>query len=261
MLVRLKQKNTIKSILLENDPSLNNIINALNNLKFNNQYNLIFDKCEAYRSKLLKDDKTLISWGEVGVNKKMLVKDVCRKAASKKIWAQFLFFITNNIKEPFFLEIGTNLGVSGSYILEALNNKDKAKFITMEGVSKLCEIADNQFKKISVKQKYQIYKGLYDVTFPELIKKDDKFNIIFIDGNHKKEPTLNYFNDLKSVLLSPSIIIFDDINWNSEMKQAWEIIKEDSIVSYSIDFFKLGVIIINHDKKNKTKNYKLYLSL
>ena len=169
MSVRLKQKNTIKSILLENDPSLNNIIDALNNLKFNNQYNLIFDKCEAYRSKLLQDDKTLISWGEVGVNKTMLVKDVCRKATSKKIWAQFLFFITNNIKEPYFLEIGTNLGVSGSYILEALNNKEKGKFITMEGVSKLCEIADTQFKKITVKQKYQIYEGLYDVTFPDLI--------------------------------------------------------------------------------------------
>jgi len=257
--VQIQQKNTIKNILLENSTSLNIIINSLNQLSSNN-YQSIFDKCEAYREILLQDNKTVISFDVFGMNKQMLVKDVCRKATSKKIWAQFIFLITKNIQAPYFLEIGTNLGVSGSYILEALKKKKQSKFITMEGVSKLCEIAGDQFKKISDLEKYQIYEGLYDITFPKLLKKADKFNIIFIDGNHEKVATLRYFNSLKLKLLHPGIIILDDINWNSDMQIAWQIIKNDSIVSYSIDFFKLGIIIINDNNKKASQHYKLHLS-
>jgi predicted O-methyltransferase YrrM len=130
----------------------------------------------------------------------------------------------------------------------------------MEGLPQLCDIASNQFKKISNQEKYKIYQGLYQSTFPDLMREDINFNILFIDGHHQKTPTLQYFQDLKSKLVFPAIFIFDDINWSNDMKEAWETIKSDDKVSYSIDMFQWGIIIINGQKSKSMSHYKLHLT-
>ena len=211
--------------------------------------------------KSLLNNHTLISYEVLGQNKSMQVSEICRQATSKSIWAQFLYLITKKNQSPYFLEVGTNLGVSGSYILEALKSKSESNFITLEGLPQLCQISNDQFFKISSSQKYTIVEGLYEKTFPELFRKNINFNILFIDGNHRKDATLEYFNNLKSHLKLPAVFIFDDINWSDEMKQAWKMIKSDSDVSYSIDMFKLGIIIINKKiNKFKAKHYYLHLA-
>lgn len=87
------------------------------------------------------------------------------------------------------------------------------------------------------------------------------FDVIFIDGNHQKEPTLHYFNSLKSKLNSPAVIVFDDINWNVGMQEAWEIIRNERDVNYALDLYKLGIVIIDKSDKNKSINKKLFLTL
>ncbi|MAQ70033.1 MAG: hypothetical protein CMD23_02935 [Flavobacteriales bacterium] len=263
LLIRLIEKRTIHNMLAENDQCLNDIVSSLMQLKsgrYESEDILAFNRCEAYRKSLL-NNHTLISYEVFGQNKSMQVSEICRQATSKSIWAQFLYLITKKNQSPYFLEVGTNLGVSGSYILEALKSKSDSNFITMEGLSQLCQIANEQFFKISSSQKYTIIEGLYATTFPELFRKKINFNILFIDGNHRKDATLKYFNNLKSHLKLPAVLIFDDINWSDEMKQVWKIIKSDSDVSYSIDMFKLGVIIINKKtNKFKAKHYYLHLA-
>jgi predicted O-methyltransferase YrrM len=260
--IRLQEKKTLQNMMLEKDVSLKIIVEAFSTIKSGKHESedaVAFKKCEMYRESLLNND-TIVSYNVFGINKVMAVKDICRQATSPPIWAQFLYLIAKQIKTPYFLEIGTNLGVSGSYILEALKNKLNSKFITMEGVPDLCVISNSQFANITSDKKYTIYEGLYEATFPALLKDNLNFNILFIDGHHKRDSTLQYFNDLKSRTQYPAIFIFDDINWSVEMKQAWSIIKSDSSTSYSIDMFKLGIIIINKHKKCKTAHYKLHLS-
>ena len=86
------------------------------------------------------------------------------------------------------------------------------------------------------------------------------FNIVFIDGNHKKEPTIKYFTELQSQLSSPAIIIFDDINWSLDMQQVWKIVKSNKNVSYSIDMFKFGILIFDKKSIHKKGDYKLHLA-
>ena len=261
-LVRLKQKKTITHLLAHNNPLLTIIVESFLQLKNNKLSSTdisIFEACEKYRNKLLQDD-TIVSFEIFGSNKTMLVKDICKKAASKPIWAQFLYLITKRLISPYFLEIGTNLGVSGTYILEALKSKKNSQLYTMEGLPQLCEIAQNQFSKISSNSKYKIYEGLYKNTFPKLLMDNKNFNIVFIDGNHKKEPTIKYFTDLQSQLSSPAIIIFDDINWSLDMQKVWKIVKSHKNVSYSIDMFKFGILIFDKNTINKKGDYKLHLA-
>ena len=257
----VQEKDTINQILKEDDNSLNIIVSAFLELKtknFSKVNKKKFEKCEDYRAELLKNN-TIVSYKSLGLNKQIRVNDICTQASSKPIWGQFLFLITNQIDTPFFLELGTNLGVSGTYVLQSIKDKLKYKFITMEGVPKLCQIASKQFDTIT--KKYKIYKGLYSDTLPVLLSESIKFNIIFIDGNHKKEPTLEYFYKLKSKLSDSAIIIFDDINWSWEMQEVWDIVKKDNITAYSIDFFKWGVIVCKNNIQNLSKShYKLYLS-
>ncbi|MAZ57875.1 MAG: hypothetical protein CMP56_00450 [Flavobacteriales bacterium] len=261
--IRLVEKRTIQKMLAENDQYLNDIVSSFVQLKSGQHTSediVVFNRCEAYRKSLL-NNHTLISYEIFGQNKSMKVNEICSQATSKSIWAQLLYLVTKKNKSPYFLEIGTNLGVSGSYILEALKAKIHSSFITMEGVPQLCQISNNQFSKISSSEKYTIIEGLYEKTFAELLTTNVNFNILFIDGNHRKESTIEYFNNLKSNLKFPAVFIFDDINWSNDMKQAWKIIKSDLDVSYSIDMFKLGIVIFNKKiNKSKAKHYYLHLS-
>ena len=55
-------------------------------------------------------------------------------------------------------------------------------------------------------------------------------------------------------------MIFDDINWSKDMQSAWEIIKSDQDVCYSIDLFKWGIIIIDKSVSDRNIHFNLHLS-
>ena len=261
-LIRLQQNKTLQQMYAENDNSLRIIISAFKSLKkqsFEPEDIIAFSNRDQYRKSLLINNQP-ITYSIFKSNKVLLVKDIYKKAASTSIWCQFLYLLTKQIESPSVLEIGTNLGVSGGYFLEALKDKKNGYFVTMEGVKELCDIASDEFRSITNNQKYKIYQGLYESTFPKLLEDNLDFNIIFLDGNHSEKATIYYFEKLKSKLKKPTIIILDDINWSQEMKNAWRIIKGDEVVSYSVDFHKMGVIIINQDIALPSLHYSIHLS-
>tara|TARA_B100001250_G_scaffold412827_1_gene445103 strand:+ start:28 stop:855 length:828 start_codon:yes stop_codon:yes gene_type:complete len=261
-LIRLNQNKELKRILKEDNKSLSLVIHSFLELKSprkRNHYSKIFEKCEDYRQSLL-EDAALISYDIFGSQKKKSVSEICKKASSQPIWAQFLFLLVRKTDSPNVLEIGTNLGVSGSYILSALRNKKDSKFITMEGLSSLCKIANTHFESLNTGVYYEVIEGLYKHTLPIILNKKIKFNIFFIDGNHNKKDTLSYFNSLKSIMSFPAIIIFDDINWSIDMQSLWKAVTEDKDVSYAIDFFKLGVLIIDDSIKTSSPIFKLHIA-
>ncbi len=51
-----------------------------------------------------------------------------------------------------------------------------------------------------------------------------------------------YFSLLKEFIGPDSAIIFDDINYSSEMLEAWNEIKSNFQVSVSIDIFQMGLV-------------------
>ena len=74
------------------------------------------------------------------------------------------------------------------------------------------------------------------------------FDLIFIDGNHQKEATLNYFEKLLSAVHNDSVMIFDDIHWSKEMEAAWEEIKLHPEVSVTIDTFYWGLVFFRREQ-------------
>ena len=44
------------------------------------------------------------------------------------------------------------------------------------------------------------------------------------------------------------------------MKDAWHVIKQDNSVSYTIDLFKMGILVINRTKEIKTVHTRYFLA-
>ena len=69
-----------------------------------------------------------------------------------------------------------------------------------------------------------------------------KVDLVYFDGNHRLQPTLEYFNLCLQKKTPDTVFIFDDIYWSREMKSAWDTIIQNKEVTISIDLFKLGIV-------------------
>ena len=93
----------------------------------------------------------------------------------------------------------------------------------------------------------EIINEKFDDALPQLVKKFDSNFLAFIDGNHRKENVLKYFDLLSDKANHQSIVILDDIRWSSEMFEAWNMIKVKQKVKVSIDLFFMGILFFRGD--------------
>ena len=143
-----------------------------------------------------------------------------------------------------------------------MEDKKNTKFITLEGVKGLCEIASSRFDTLSSQDSFEVIHGLYDKTLPEVVKSKIRFDLVFIDGNHQYEATLNYFEMLKDNLADKAMVIFDDIHWSEGMRRAWREICEQKGIVFSINFFKLGMVVFDKKKSDTSSHHhQLFLSV
>jgi len=253
MIARLRMGSEIRRLRSCQNTTLNHILDAIDKVragKYTQKDREVFRSIAAYRSELLRSER-MISYAVFGSDEKRMTSEICRTSASPPRWGELHYFLVKELKSRSYLEIGTNLGISGSYLLAALQ-QNHGKLFTMEGQPDLCAIASARFESMAGEKSFEVIEGLYDKTFPELLTRPVLFDTVFIDGNHKRDPTLQYFSALKQKIVDPAVIIFDDIRWSEGMREAWEIIKKDPDVNYCIDLRKLGIVVI--DKKDAHRN-------
>ena len=98
-----------------------------------------------------------------------------------------------------------------------------------------------------------IFDAALDQILPNLAQTID---VTYIDGNHEKRATLDYFERLKPHLSQNGIVLFDDIHWTTDMEEAWQMITQCHGFSYTIDLGRIGLGIRNR-KTAHTKTYSL----
>ena len=77
------------------------------------------------------------------------------------------------------------------------------------------------------------------------------YNLIYFDGNHSKQATLDYFELLLPTIDNDSVWIFDDIHWSQDMEQAWEVIKNHEKVTVTIDTFQWGIVFFRKEQEKE----------
>ncbi|HEY0031264.1 MAG TPA: class I SAM-dependent methyltransferase [Bacteroidia bacterium] len=172
------------------------------------------------------------------------VRDIARSAAKPPKYAELLFRLVNHFQPSFILELGTSIGISAAYMASA---NSKSMLITVEGCDEVAEIAKKNFRKLGLNNIEQL-KGNFDQLLPEILKKTDRLDFVFFDGNHRKEPTLNYFKQCLEKAVETSIFLFDDIYWSAEMTEAWEEIKQNEKVTVSLDLFYMGIVFFRKEQ-------------
>ena len=151
-------------------------------------------------------------------------------------YSSLLHKIINYYNYKSVLELGTSLGITTSYLAKA-----NTEVVTIEGCNEISKIATSTFNKLSLKN-IKLIMGEFNNVLPNLLSNSKPFDMILIDGNHKYQATVDYFEMLVNNINENSLIVFDDIHWSDEMEKAWNEIKNDKRVSISIDIFQLGLI-------------------
>lgn len=199
----------------------------------------------------LKNNSIEISVPDFGAGSRKQLHDkrkisaIAKSSLKPKKYGQLLFRIVHHYKSNTILELGTSLGITTSYLAFA---NPAAKIITMEGAPEVASIAQKNFKQLLLSN-IEITEGNFDDNLPSVIDQLSSVDFAFIDGNHRKEPTLNYFHQLLNSANESSIYIFDDIHWSEEMEEAWNEIKQHQSVTLTIDLFFIGIIFFRKEQK------------
>lgn len=211
-----------------------------------------YDRVEALRKKLLHDPhmvrvEDLGAGTQTGEGSERSIAGIARYAAKPPKYARLLFRIARYYQCRQILELGTSLGLTSAYL--ALSH-EQAKLLTLEGAPEIADLAALHFSQLGL-ENIEVLKGNFDQTLGPALSLTGGPDLVFIDGNHRKEPTLRYFKEILSHAGPDTILVFDDIHWSPEMEEAWNEIKNDPAVRCSIDLFFIGLVFFREEFREK----------
>lgn len=172
------------------------------------------------------------------------VKDIVRHSAKPAKYAQLLFRLVNYFQPKTILELGTSLGISTLYLAMA---NSKTKVISIEGSETIATLARENFKLLNV-ENIELIIGNFDKVLPAQLQKINCADFVFFDGNHRKTPTLSYYEQCLHYAHNNSVFVFDDIHWSQEMEEAWQTIKQHPRVTITIDLFFMGLVFFKTEQ-------------
>ena len=211
-----------------------------------------YNKVEKLRKKLSYDE-TKLKIEELGAGSSSgrsnlrSIASIIRNTVKSKKYGQLLYRIVKYYQPQTIIELGTSLGITASYLSLA---NPKSKIFTLEGSTQIANVATQNFRTLEL-QNLKLIEGNFNNTLPAVLYQIPTVDLVFIDGNHRKEPTENYFHWLLSKVHNDTILIFDDIHWSLEMEDAWEHIKSHLAVRCSVDLFFLGIVFFRQEFKGR----------
>ena len=228
------------------------VFNLLKNCFYDKKKYPEYSILKNYRNSLLKSKSTIEvtdfgAGSRTGLTKNRKVSEIANSSLKSKKFAQLLFRMINYYQPETILELGTSLGVTSAYLASA---KPDATLITMEGSASIASIAKNNLNQLNLKN-VRVVEGNFDETLSNTLSKVQQIDFAFLDGNHRYQPTIDYFNQVLEKSTENTIIVIDDVHWSKEMEQAWVYIKQHPQVTLSIDLFFIGIIFLRKEFKIK----------
>ena len=206
-----------------------------------------YQQLKAYRKALLNNETTievtdLGAGSQISKSNTRIISDIAKNAGTTTHRAQLFYRLSQYFKFKNTLELGTSMGIA----THALHlGHPKGHITTIEGCPNVSAFTKNTFTKNNLKN-IDVLTG----DFKEVIKPltTNNYDLIYFDGNHQKEATLDYFNTLLPTAKNDTVFIFDDIYWSKGMTEAWEIIKQHPKVTVTIDTFFWGLVFFREEQ-------------
>lgn len=209
-----------------------------------------YNKIEELRKQLLKNNNPIeiIDFGAGAAERQYQISlkrisEITRKTASTPKNGQTLYRLIKYFKPEKILELGTSIGISTAY--QAIASPE-SKLFCIEGAASAAAKADENLMQLGL-HNTKIEIGNFMALLPRTLGKIDKLDYAFFDGNHRKEPTISYFEQCAEKAYNDSVFVFDDIHWSKGMDEAWQHIKNDERVIATIDLYFLGIVFFKKE--------------
>jgi len=215
-----------------------------------NRYYTDYMKVSALRNEL-QDDRSEIMVTDFGagiggkgyVLVQKSIASLYKNNSIRLKYGQLLYRLVKHLPPTYILELGTSLGISSAFMAFAA---PEASIVTVEGCKGIAEKATENFTKLgltNIKQK----TGNFDSVLDTIINDMPKIDFAFIDGNHRKDPTIRYFESCLKKSHNNTVLIFDDIHWSEEMNEAWRFIQSHQSVTLTLDLFQFGIVFFRKE--------------
>src|SRR5690554_346153 len=207
---------------------------------------------KALRKQLLKNH-ALLEVNDMGAGSrvdnspKRKISSVVKVSATSPKRAAMLQRLIDYMNYETVLELGTNLGLTTCVLASA---KAKPLIVSIEGSPRLAENAVKNLEKLNLKA--EIIVGSFKDNLDLALSRFTKLDMAYVDGNHRKQPTLEYFDTIADSMHNDSVIVVGDIHWSEEMEEAWSEIKNRDDVRVTIDLFDMGLVFF---RKEMTKEH------
>jgi len=166
------------------------------------------------------------------------VSDIVNYSSVQSKYGRLLYSLAERFGSRGIIELGTSAGISTMYLASATQG---AVVHSIEGCPATAEIARENFNLAGISN-IDLHTGSFDELLPQLTDGKISPGMVFIDGNHRKEPTIRYFNSIADISSGSTLVVIDDIHSGDEMEEAWSIIKDHGRVSVTVDIFRMGLV-------------------
>lgn len=203
---------------------------------------------EEQRTKLLHDER-LIKINDLGAGSKVSknsvrsVASIAKNALKSRKYSELIYRIAQRTQPETVLELGTSLGISAAYLAKGAPG---AHVTTMEGCKNTAAVAQETFEALDI-ENVELINAPFEEALPTYLNQIKNLDLAFFDGNHRYEPTMQYFKWCLPSAHQQTVFIFDDIHWSKEMTKAWDAIKSHPEVVATLDLFILGVVFFNKE--------------
>jgi predicted O-methyltransferase YrrM len=212
--------------------------------------NDLFMPIENTRRKYTKDTNRFIEVEDLGAGSfsnagsKRSVAQIAKGAAKHPKFARLLHRMIDYYNISSVLELGTSLGLTTRYLAIAGND---VKVQTIEGAPGIADFTNQALTQEGFKN-IEVLVGDFEQQLPLALANMNGKKLVFFDGNHQYEPTVNYFNQVLHSSTEYDILVFDDIHWSEEMEKAWAAVKQHPRVTLTIDLFFVGLVFMRKEQ-------------
>lgn len=168
------------------------------------------------------------------------VADEARSASADSGKALLLSRLARRAAPATVVELGSAFGISGAHFVAGLQAGGGGTFITIDAVASRSVLAAETIALVDAPDvDVQLVVGMFEDHFDAW----QGAQLVYIDGNHWRDPTLAYVEAALERCDPGVLLLLDDIHgYSAEMDQTWQQLSGDQRFAFAGRIGSLGVL-------------------
>ncbi|MGH7844652.1 MAG: O-methyltransferase, partial [Candidatus Binatia bacterium] len=174
--------------------------------------------------------------------------------ATPKLGGKLLFAVTSVLKPSRVIEIGAAHGYGALYIGSALRINATGKLLTLEGMAVRVKLSRAAIQRFGLEDRVEVIDGDFRLTFARALQMAKPVDLFFFDGDKDPENTRVQFAAALNAMDGGGYFMFDDINFDDEMRRFWSDVLQLERVSGGVSFYdRWGLIRVKPSPESRVK--------